>query len=117
MSVPANKETVRKATEELLNEGRLELVDEVWHNDYVFETSCGHISEGRDAQRAFVSEYLAKGKSDKVINEEMIGEGESVAVRQIVSQPDGKSRPRVAIYKFRDGKIVHEWCVCKKEGE
>lgn len=112
-----NKEVVRRIYEEAINTGRLELLDELVADAY--EAPDG--AKGAAAFGANVAELRAGFPDIRFTVEDLIGEGDRVAVRWswIATHrgtfrriaPTGKriTNSGIAIYQLRDGKIVRSW--------
>jgi steroid delta-isomerase-like uncharacterized protein len=110
-----NREIVRRYFDEVVNEGRLEVVDELFSQDVVFETPIGRF-EGPDGIRMLVSGFRGGFSDLRVDVEEIVGEGDRLAVRVTTSgtndgdllgnPPTGKpvSLPFVHFVAFEDGK-------------
>lgn len=119
MSVQENKEIVRRWNEEVINDGKLEVLDELAAEDYV-----NHNGELDLAAHKQMMAQLAAGFSDSGITlEEIIAEGDMVAIRWTMHgthtgaymgvPATGKviTTPGMSMYRLVDGKVVDDWSV------
>lgn len=106
----ANKDTVRRLVEEVMNGGRLELIDEL----YALRIAR--------AARRWISPFLASFPDVHMTVVELIAEGDAVVGRFTCSATHlGEWRGQAAtgrrfedvdevyIFRFAGGKIVHAW--------
>jgi steroid delta-isomerase-like uncharacterized protein len=115
--VEANKDVVR-AYVGAFNRGDLDAVRDLFAPDAQVQ---GVLGAGQMDKAIAVWEQLVRGLGIKLVIEEMIGEGETVAVRytergtftgEFFGQgPTGKSYELVAMewFRIRGGKIVSRW--------
>ncbi|GCE50845.1 SnoaL-like polyketide cyclase [Thermosporothrix hazakensis] len=117
-------ELVRLLYEEVLNKGRLELLDELFSAQFV-DHSTPEQPCGPAGVRQYVEE-LRRGFPDlRVVVEDVITEGEKLVVRTTWQgthlglyeghEPDGRQalRSMIQIFVVRDGRLSEEW----NEGE
>jgi steroid delta-isomerase-like uncharacterized protein len=120
MSIDDNKALVRRFIREIFVEGRAETVDELLADDFVGHTWPSTGDPKADLKGAI--ERTSKGLTDAVFDiEDMIGEGDRVAVRLTASATQtgplmgmpasGKrySIGEIHIFRIRDGKFVEHW--------
>ena len=106
----ANKEVVRRLVTEILNGGHLEVIDELY------------TPELAPAARRWITPFRASFPDVHMEIVELIAEGDKVVGRFTCSAthlgewlgqvPTGRRFERVdevAIFRFRDGRIVHAW--------
>ena len=106
----ANKTVVRRLVDEVLNGGRLEVIDELYVPELVA------------AARGWIGPFRASFPDVHMEIVELIAEGDKVVGRFTCSAtqlgawlgqaPTGRRFERVdevAIFWFRDGRIVHAW--------
>ena len=106
----ANKAVVRRLVDEVLNGGRLEVIDEL----YAPELAA--------AARSWIAPFRASFPDVHMEVVELIAEGDKVVGRFTCSAthlgtwldqaPTGRRFERVdevAIFRLRDGRIVHAW--------
>jgi predicted ester cyclase len=105
-----NKATVRRLVEEVLNGGRLEVIDELY------------TPELAGAAKRWIAPFRASFPDVHMEVLELIAEGDKVVGRFTCSAthlgewlgqaPTGRRFERVdevSIFRFRDGKIAHAW--------
>jgi predicted ester cyclase len=110
MVTEANKTIVRRLVSEVLNGGQLEVIDEL----YAPELAA--------AARRWITPFRASFPDVHMEIEELIAEGDKVVGRFTCSAthlgpwlgeaPTGRrfeGVDEVAIFRFRDGRIVHAW--------
>ena len=106
----ANKTVVRRLVEEVLNDGHLEVIDELY------------TPELAGAAKRWIAPFRASFPGVHMEIMELITEGDKVVGRFTCSAthsgewlgraPTGRRFERVdevSIFRFRDGKIVHVW--------
>jgi predicted ester cyclase len=106
----ANKAVVRRLVDEVLNGGRLEVIDELY------------APELAPAARGWIAPFRASFPDVHMEVVELIAEGDKVVGRFTCSAthlgtwlnqaPTGRRFERVdevAIFRLRDGRIVHAW--------
>jgi predicted ester cyclase len=106
----ANKAIVRRLVAEVLNGGRLEVIDELY------------APEVAPAARRWIAPFRASFPDVRMEVVDLVAEGDKVVGRFTCSAthrgawlghaPTGRRFERVAevaIYRFRDGRIVHAW--------
>ena len=122
MSVEANKALMRRLYEEVINEGNIDLTDEFFSDDFVeHEVFPGLPTTGPEAPKAAFAMFLAAFPDLQVTPDEMIGEGDKVAVRATISgthkgefmgvPPTNKSfeAQLLDIVEIHDGKATAHW--------
>jgi predicted ester cyclase len=105
-----NKATVRRLIEEVLNGGRLEVIDELY------------APELAPTARRWITPFRASFPDVRMEVVELIGEGDKVVGRFTCSAthlgawlghaPTGRRFERVdevSIFRLRDGRIIHMW--------
>ena len=110
MSLEANKQLIRRLVDEVMNAGRLDVLDELYHP---------HLA---GAARRWIEPFLASFSDVHMRIDELIGEGDQVVGRFTCSgthtgtwldhPPTGRRFTNVAeVYMFRitDGRIVQAW--------
>ncbi|MFF9851460.1 ester cyclase [Streptomyces litmocidini] len=122
MSVETNKALVRRLFEEVLNERRVEAVDELASADYRENDPLPGQREGREGLKDRVT-MLTEGLSPTFSIEDLIGEGDRVVVRWTNNAthsgtflgipPTGRSCrfAGIDIFRLDDGRLVEHWDV------
>ena len=117
-----NKDTIRTVREEALSKGRLDLLDGLYTEDYVYHGPplLGDL-RGPTAFRDMASGFVAAISGFREVIEDQVAEGDKVVSRwtgsgkhtgEIMrSPPTGKqiTWTTIAISRFEDGKIAEEW--------
>src|SRR5262245_61418180 len=131
MSLEANKQVVRRIFEEYVNHGRVELLNELFAEDYVGAQS-GAPATGRDGFAASVA-ALRDGFPDiRYSIADLIGEGDLVTIRWQwrgthrgtfrgpagTFQATGKSisNDGIGIFRVENGKVTRAWLVTDRLG-
>ena len=80
MSIEENKALVRHFFEEVLNQGRLALIDELAAPDFVYHNASTTI-QGREPYKQFLSMYFTVGPDLHFTIEDEVAEGDKVVTR------------------------------------
>ena len=117
MSVEENKATLLNKHLEMFNEGNLLIADEIISPNYVYQSPGGEL-KGPEGMKQFVQAFRVAFPDCKFTIDDMIGEGDKVAVRYTLTgtlkgefygiPPTGKQVNTTAgfFYKFENGKEV-----------
>ena len=120
-STEANKATNRRFYEEVINQKRLAVIDEVAGANYVSHSFPPGLPPGREGLKAFVSAFHAAFPDGHLSIDQMIAEGETVATRLTFRgthtgdfmgiPPTGKQVvvPALDMARYADGKLVEHW--------
>ncbi|HSR16432.1 MAG TPA: ester cyclase [Gemmatimonadales bacterium] len=124
MTAEANKALARRIYDEVINGRNLDLLDEIVSPDFVeHESIPGLPSTGPEAPKAALGMFLAAFTDFRMTPEDMIAEGDKVAVRLTMSgthtgelmgiPPTNKSFTvqGIDILQVRDGRGVAHWGV------
>jgi len=120
--IEKNKEIVRRAWEEVVNEGKLDIVDELFHLNYI-EHIPGGIAKTKGPERVKRAvTWMRKVFPDLHYTvEDLIAEGDRVVSRVIgigthkgefmgVTATNRKvEMTAVVISRIKDGKIIEDW--------
>ena len=108
MSIEQNKAVVKRWMTQVLEDGDLDVLDEVLSPDYV-NPAMGGID--RTAMRGLLTQLAATG-SWRMEGIELIAEGDEVVARFTlhITQPNGEkaSAQGLTYYRLADGKIVED---------
>ena len=117
-----NKSIVLRAHDEVWSQGNLNVIDDLYSQDYV-----AHWVNGGDTDLAEFKKMIIKNRTafpdmkEEIIH--IVAEGDFVVTHFISSgtfkgeldgiQPTGKkgSRPEIAIHRIENGKIAEQWTV------
>ncbi len=121
MSTEQHKAIVRRIFEEVWNQGKLEVVDEIYATDYVLNNPAVPEIRGPEALRQLVTQYRAAIPDLHYTVQDQIAEGDKVAVRWTVSgtqqgemmgiPPTGKhvSVAGMSMVRIAAGKVVEDF--------
>ncbi len=116
MSPEENKAIIRRVIEEILNQGNLSIIDELFSPTFV-DRSTPDQPPGSEGVKEFVMRIRANLPDLHVDINDLIAEGDKVVVRTTWqgSRQDGSHarRAMIQIFRLADGKIIEEW----SEGE
>jgi steroid delta-isomerase-like uncharacterized protein len=111
----------RRFAEEIVNQHRLDLIEEVFAPDYTNHALPPTLPPGREGEKAFVGMFLAAFPDARITIEDILTDGDKVASRVQFSgshtgdfmglAPTGKPFSVVGmnIFRVRDGQIVENW--------
>ena len=120
-STEANKATNRRFYEEVINQKRLAVVDEVAGANYVSYSFPPGLPPGREGLKAFISAFHTAFPDGHLSVDHMIASGDTVATRLtfrgthtgdfIGIPPTGKkvTVPALDMARYADGKLVEHW--------
>jgi predicted ester cyclase len=120
MSIEHNKELVRRVTEDGLNRQNPALIDELCAPDFVFHNASRTI-QGLPAYKHFLAKFLTAFPDGNFTNEDLIAEGDIVAVRRtfrgthkgnlIGIPPTGRqvTMTDMALLHVANGKFIEAW--------
>ena len=113
MSVEENKAVARRWNEEVMNGRQLEAFDQVLHKDYVnrsgTESSWATSLQGIEHAKRYFEEAYQRMPDWQVVIEDIIGEGDCVAVRGVFTNKGKPTANFISFYRLSDGKIVDDW--------
>jgi predicted ester cyclase len=121
MSAETNKAASRRFYEEIINQKKLALVDEVAGANYVSHGFPPGLPPGREGLKAFVGAFHAAFPDGHLTIDQMIAEGDTVATRLTFHgththefmgiAPTGKkvTVPALDMARFEGGKLVEHW--------
>ncbi len=116
-----NKAIVRRFWEEVLNQGRLEVIDELFADDLVDHSALPGQASGRGGVRQAVEAIRGAFPDFQTAIEDQVAEGDRVATRfrsegthqgAFAGMPPPGKRVTVTgitIQRLSEGKIVEEW--------
>ncbi len=117
MSPEENKVTVRRFYDEVINQNHLAVLDELMGDHYVSHD----LPSDPAALKGFISGFHSAFPDGQITIEQMIAEGDSVALRATFHgtqtgqfqdiPPTGKAvaMPAQDMYRLSEGKIVEHW--------
>lgn len=117
-----NKEIARKIPEEIFNEGNLDLVDEIFADDYISRTpEAPEPLQGPEELKEFISKFRTMFPDFEVTIVDDIAEDDKVVQRRLFTgthegkfmgiEPTGKvvEAEAIVIFRFEDGKAAESW--------
>lgn len=123
MSVEENQAIVRRYCDEVVNEGNVAILDELWAKDLINHGLAPGLVQGVEGVRQLLTRYHTAFPDLKFTIEDMITEDDKVAIRLTMTgthkgellgiAPSGNRVDvmTIAIYRFDGGKIVETWGV------
>ena len=121
MSTEQNKALVKRAWDEVFNQKKLTVVDELWSSDYIYHGPQGQELRGPESLKQFISHYLEAFPDLHIEIEDLIAEGDKV-VSRVVSRGTHKGELQgialtgnevtttlILITRLADGKVVEDW--------
>jgi predicted ester cyclase len=121
MSAETNKATNRRFYEEIINQKKVALVDEVAGANYVSHGFPPGLPPGREGLKAFVGAFHAAFPDGHLTIDQMIAEGDTVATRLtfhgththefmgIAATGKKVTVPALDMARFEGGKLVEHW--------
>jgi steroid delta-isomerase-like uncharacterized protein len=124
MSINANKVIVRRWFDEFWNAEQLEIADELFHPDYVFDEGYGAGAPSVEASKEGVLFWHRVLRDMHFTIDDMIAEGETVVVRwtargthhgdwemelgNVPASGKATTTPGTSSHYLRDGKIIRD---------
>ena len=121
MSAEENKALIRREYDEVWNQGKLDVMDELYATDIVCHMPGSPDIQGIDGIKQIANMFYIAFPDMQYMIEDMIGEGEKVAVRWTLTgihkgalmgiPPTGKqvTSKGGSIIRFTGGKVVEIW--------
>jgi steroid delta-isomerase-like uncharacterized protein len=121
MSLEANKELIHAYVETIFNQRQVDRADELVAPDYVDHAALPGQAPGLQGAKSKWAMYLAGIPDLRVTIEELVAEGDKVAVRRSYAgthrgellgiPPTGKQMRLggISIFRLADGKIAEQW--------
>lgn len=117
----ANKAVYRRMVDEVVNQGRFEVVDEIFHPGYVDHSAPPGAPGGLEGVKAIFSMFRTGFPDVKFTIDDMVAEGDIVATLvhgegtqtgPFMGTPPSNKHARwrsVGFFRVEDGKIVEHW--------
>lgn len=121
ISTEENKAIIRRWNKEIWSKGKLAAIDEILATDFVFNYPPPGVEPDREVYKQIVKSYFVGFPDFKSTIEDMVAEGDKVAVRWtgrgthkgefMGIAPTGKkvTVTGISIIRIVGGKIVEEW--------
>ena len=121
MSTEENKTVFRRYVEELGNEGKLELADEIFGRYLAHQPDGSVLERGPEDVRRFMGEFRGAFPDFHSTVEDQIAEGDKVVTRWTMrGTQEGEFRgiaptgnkleiTGIGIFRFSEGKVVESW--------
>lgn len=123
MSIQQNKALAQRFYDEVANKGHVDLIDELFADDFVEHEAFPGLSEGREGVKQFFSMIRNAFEGFRMEIQDIIAEGDKVVSRITMSGTHrgefmdiagtGKtiSVAAIDVLRFADGKVVEHWGV------
>jgi predicted SnoaL-like aldol condensation-catalyzing enzyme len=113
VSTKGNKAVVKRWNEEILNGRQFDAFDQLLHRDYVdrsgSEGSWAPTVQGLEQAKRDIGEVFQRMPDLQMVIEDLIGEGDLVAVRGVFTSEGKPVTNIIGFYRLSDGKIVENW--------
>ena len=113
MSVEENKAIMQRVWQELFNEGKTEIIDELYHNDYVFHGPGGHEVKGIEGFKKLNAWLHTSFPSMHFTVNDLIAEGDKVVTHYTMKGTDKRNKQvnlqGIIINRIVGGKVAEEW--------
>ncbi|MFH5800115.1 ester cyclase [Haladaptatus sp. CMAA 1911] len=122
MTAEENERLVRRDPDEIWSDGRVELIDELYHEDFVLhDPSSPESDAGRDEYREYVETYRRAFPDAEYTVDDIVSDGDTVMLRYTAEgtqdgellgiKPTGKhvTVSGMEEYRVEDGKITEMW--------
>ena len=113
MSVEENKAAARRWNEEIVTGKRLDAFDEVLDKNYAVRSGTQRpwspTIQGLEQVKEYFGGVLREHPTWQVVVDDIIGEGDKVAVRKTFFEKGKPISNVIAFYGFSDGKIIDDW--------
>jgi predicted SnoaL-like aldol condensation-catalyzing enzyme len=120
MSIEENKAVARRWNEEIATGKSLEAFDEVLDKNYTnysgADGSWSSTIQGLEQAKKHYGELSREHPTWRLSVDDMIGEGDKVAVRYTVLDGEKPMGNGIAFYRFSDGKIADHWYCFRELG-
>jgi predicted ester cyclase len=114
MSIEQNKIIIKRIWEEIFNEGKLDLVDELYYSDYIYHGPGNQELKGLNSLKKYRKGLKSFFTDLHFSVEDIIAEGDKVAVRWNMRGTSASRKKQVAISgtivsRVVNGKCVEDW--------
>lgn len=123
MSLEQNKTLMQRIYDEVVNEGKLDLIDELMADDFIEHEAFPGLSEGREGVKQFLSMIRSAFDGFRMDVEDLIAEGDKVVAHitlkgthsgefmGIAGTGAAINVPAVDIIRFANGQAIEHWGV------
>ena len=122
MPIEENRAVARRVLDDLVSQGRLEVVDQIYARVFEFcDPTAGQMITAHQGMRDLTRDIRTRTPDIAVVVEEEIAEGDAVVHRWTASGHDAGTgkfwiAPGISIYHLREGRIVSEYVVLDRLG-
>ena len=114
MAIEENKQLVLRLFNEVFNERKLPVIDELYAEDVVDHSAFPDQEPGRAGINSAISGFFEAFDSLHIVVEDVIAEGDKVVTRETWKAVDGSSHETatgtiIHIFRVQDGRITDEW--------
>jgi ketosteroid isomerase-like protein len=120
--IEENRVVARRVLDELVSQGRVELVDHIYAGAFEFrDPTAGQTITTHEGMRDLTRDVRARTPDIAVLIEEEIAEGDVVVHRWTASGHNAQTgrfwtAPGISIYHLQDGRIASEYVVIDRLG-
>jgi predicted ester cyclase len=122
VSIEENRAVARQVLEDVVNQGRLELVDQIYAQAFEFnDPTAGQTITTHEGIRELARDIRTRTPDVAFLIEEEIAEGDAVVHRWTASGHDASTSrfwtaPGISIYHLYEGRIVSEYVLPDRLG-
>lgn len=121
MSVNEQKAAIRRFWEEVFNKRKLELIDGLFTEDYIYHGAAGQDIRGREGLKQFLAMYFNAFPDMYAEVEDVFGEGDKIASRamcrgthkgELMGMPPTGKQIAIRVIctnRFSGSKIAEDW--------
>lgn len=114
MEIEANKRALRRILEEVVNQGRIDLADELYDPAHELHPRTPEVTRGPEGMKRAFQALREQFPDIQVTIESMVAEGDMVAVRLTFTGTDAASGrravwPEMVFTRLAHGRAVESW--------
>lgn len=116
MTTEENKAIVNRVWQEILNEGKLDLVDELIDADYVYQAPGGYEIKGIEGMKRLAGGFRKSFPDLNITVDDLIAEGDKVVSRFTMRGTHKDTNHNlnavgIIISRIVGGKVVEDWVI------
>lgn len=114
MGIEENKRLVLRLFDEVFNDSKLPVIDELYTEDVVDHSAFPDQEPGRAGINSAIRGFFEAFDSLQIVVEDVVAEGDKVVTRETWTVVNGSSHETatgtvIHIFRVRDGRITDEW--------